>query len=92
MSYNLDFTDEAILDIERHKKSGDKAVLRKIDKLLNELREHPRTGTEQPELLKYDLAGYYSRRINREHRLIYEIKEKIVTVFVLSAHSHYGDK
>lgn len=92
MSYNLDFTDEAILDIERHKKSGDKAVLRKIDKLLNELREHPRTGTGQPELLKYDLAGYYSRRINREHRLIYEIKEKIVTVFVLSAHSHYGDK
>jgi len=34
------------------------------------LKEHPRTGTGQPELLKYDLAGYYSRRINRKHRLV----------------------
>ena len=92
MSYDLDFTDEALLDIERHKKSGDKTVLRKIDKLLNELREHPRTGTGQPELLKHDLAGYYSRRINRKHRLVYEIKDEVVTVLVLSAHSHYGDK
>ena len=92
MSYDLDFTDEALLDIERHKKSGDKAVLRKIEKLLNELKEHPRTGTGQPELLKHNLAGYYSRRINRKHRLVYEIKDEVVTVLILSAHSHYGDK
>lgn len=92
MSYDLDFTDEALLDIERHKKSGDKTVLRKIEKLLSELREHPRTGTGQPELLNHNLAGYYSRRINRKHRLVYEIKDEVVTVLVLSAHSHYGDK
>ena len=92
MIYNLDFTDEALLDIERHKKSGDKALLRKIEKLLNELKEHPRTGTGQPELLKHNLAGYYSRRINRKHRLVYEIKDEVVTVLVLSAHSHYADK
>lgn len=41
MSYSLELTDEALLDIEKHKKSGDKKVLIKIDKLLNELREHP---------------------------------------------------
>ena len=54
--------------------------------------EHPRKGTGQPEKLKYNLEGLYSRRINKKHRLVYDIKDEIVTVVVLSAHSHYGDK
>ena len=53
---------------------------------------HPITGTGQPEMLKHNLQGLYSRRINKKHRLVYSIKEEIVTVYVLSAHSHYGDK
>ena len=92
MSYALEFSKTALADIEKHKKSGDKATLRKIQKLLNELMEHPTTGTGQPEMLKHDLAGLYSRRINKKHRLVYSIKEQIVTVYVLSAWSHYGDK
>ena len=92
MSYTLEFSKTALTDIEKHKKSGDKATLRKIRKLLNELMEHPTTGTGQPEMLKHDLAGLYSRRINKKHRLVYSIKEQIVTVYVLSAWSHYGDK
>lgn len=92
MSYTLEFSKTALADIEKHKKSGDKATLRKIKKLLNELMEHPLTGTGQPEMLKHDLAGLYSRRINKKHRLVYSIKEQIVTVYVLSAWSHYGDK
>jgi toxin YoeB len=54
---------------------------------LEELTEHPFTGTGKPEPLKPDLAGMWSRRINREHRLIYEVEEN--TVFVLSAKEHY---
>mgnify|MGYP000898907331 CR=1 FL=1 len=92
MSYTLEFSKIALEDIEKHKKSGDKSTLRKIEKLLNELMEHPMTGTGQPEILKHDLAGLYSRRINKKHRLIYSINEQIVTVYVLSAWSHYGDK
>ena len=92
MSYTLEFSKTALKDIEKHKKSGDKSTLKKIEKLLNELMEHPATGTGQPEMLKHDLAGLYSRRINRKHRLVYSIKEEIVTVHVLSAWSHYGDK
>ena len=92
MSYTLRITPDAIKDIELHKKSGNKKVLQKIEVLLEELREHPRTGTGQPEILKYDLQGLYSRRINKKHRLVYDIKDKIVTVIVLSAYSHYGDK
>ena len=92
MSYRLDFSKTALEDIEKHKKTGDKPTLRKIEKLLNELMEHPKTGTGQPEMLKHDLAGLYSRRINKKHRLVYSIKEQIVLVYVLSAWSHYGDK
>lgn len=92
MSYTLQFSKTALEDIEKHKKSGNKSTLRKIEKLLNELMEHPTTGTGQPEILKHDLAGLYSRRINRKHRLVYSINEQVVTVYVLSAWSHYGDK
>lgn len=92
MSFVLEFTKTALADIDKHKKSGDKATLKKIDKLLNELMEHPTEGTGQPEILKYDMAGLYSRRINKKHRLVYSIVETTVTVHVLSAWSHYGDK
>ena len=92
MKYTLRLTPEAVKDIKRHKKSGDKKLLEKIKVLLEELRDHPRTGTGQPEKLKYDLEGFYSRRINRKHRLVYEIKDEVVVVVVLSAYSHYGDK
>jgi toxin YoeB len=92
MSYTLEFSKTALKDLEKHKKSGDKVILKKIRQLLNELMEHPLTGTGQPELLKHELAGLYSRRINRKHRLVYAIKKKIVTVYILSAYSHYGEK
>ena len=92
MSYVLEFSDHALEDIEKHKKAGDQSVLRKLLRLFNELREHPMTGTGQPEKLKHELAGLYSRRINKKHRLVYAIKEEVVTVHILSAWSHYGDK
>jgi toxin YoeB len=92
MSYTLEFTETAMADLEKHKKSGDKVVLKKIKKLLHELMEHPTTGTGQPEMLKHHLAGLYSRRINNKHRLVYSVDEQVVTVYVLSAWSHYGNK
>ncbi len=92
MSFKLRLTDEAIKDIQKHKNSGDKKILKKIGILLEELKEHPRTGTGQPEKLRYNLEGLYSRRINRKHRLVYAIKDDIVTVLILSAYAHYGDK
>jgi len=52
MTYTLVFSKTALKDIEKHKKSGDKPILRKISKLLNELMEHPTEGTGQPEMLK----------------------------------------
>jgi toxin YoeB len=58
---------------------------------LIELGEHPYTGTGKPEKLKYDLAGRYSRRIDKKNRIIYAINEWIITVYVLSVKGHYGE-
>lgn len=87
MSYHLDFTDQAKDDIALHKKTGNKAVLKKLHALIQELAEHPFTGTGKPEQLKHNLSETWSRRINREHRLVYEVAEDIV--FILSAKGHY---
>ncbi|MDR3339077.1 MAG: Txe/YoeB family addiction module toxin, partial [Candidatus Symbiothrix sp.] len=60
--------------------------------LLEELTEHPYTGTGKPEPLGYDLKGKWSRRITQKHRLIYQVHDKSITVDVLSAFGHYDEK
>ena len=87
MVYSLVFTDKAKEDIGAHQKAGNKAALNKLLILLDELAEHPFTGTGEPEALKHDLVGCWSRRINKEHRLVYEVYED--TVIILSAKGHY---
>jgi toxin YoeB len=89
MSFEVEFTLEAIKDLERHKKSGDKILLTKLNKLLDELEEHPEIGTGKPEKLKYQFSGKWSRRIDRKHRLVYSIDYENSTVEILSAYGHY---
>ena len=89
MSYILKLTPEAIKDIDFHKKNGDKVILKKISTLFNELIEHPTSGTGQPEKLKHEFSGCWSRRINQKHRLVYRIEEVEVIVIVLQAAGHY---
>ncbi|WP_026904050.1 Txe/YoeB family addiction module toxin [Pedobacter glucosidilyticus] len=91
MSYALELTDEAVLDIEKHKKAGDKKVLIKIDKLLNELRENPTKGTGKPEKLKYFKAVVWSHRITDKHRLVYQIMDDKLIILVLAFWGHYED-
>ena len=55
--------------------------------MLDELTEHPFTGTGKPEPLKHQLKGLWSRRIDKEHRLIYEVIEP--SVVIISALGHY---
>ncbi|MBK6362958.1 MAG: Txe/YoeB family addiction module toxin [Saprospiraceae bacterium] len=87
MSYFLDFTDKAKQDIDALQKAGNKVVLNKLFTLLVEISEHPFTGTGRPELLKHSLSGCWSRRINREHRLVYNVDEGIINI--LSVRGHY---
>jgi toxin YoeB len=92
MIFSIELTIDAEKDIEKFKKNGDKKVLAKIDKLLNELREHPMSGTGKPEQLKYYETPTWSRRVTDKHRLIYRIQENRVVVLVLSFWGHYENK
>ena len=92
MSYIIDFTDSALKDIQDLKKSGEKSVLKKIDSLINELEEHPYTGTGKPKPLKGNLDGHWSRRINQKHRLVYQVDDMKIIVLIISASGHYNDK
>ncbi|WP_396177104.1 Txe/YoeB family addiction module toxin [Flavobacterium sp.] len=82
----------AQVEIIRHHKSGNKAVIKKLEKILLELTETPYDGIGNPEALKYGLTGLWSRRISQKDRLIYKVEDEIVTVFILSAFGHYSDK
>ena len=86
--YTIVFTREAQEDVAVLQTRAPQA-LRKLTKLLDELREHPRTGTGQVEQLKHFGTETWSRRLDREHRLVYEIRDTEIVVLVLSAFGHY---
>jgi toxin YoeB len=71
--------------------SDDAAVLARINLLIGECLRHPFTGTGKPEPLKRNLAGWWSRRINREHRLVYRVtgKDEAQALEILSVRYHY---
>ena len=69
----------------------DPAIQKKIKTIFKELSEHPTQGTGKVEALRGNLSGCWSRRLNRQHRIIYEIHQERVTVFVLAMRGHYGE-
>ncbi|WP_395053145.1 Txe/YoeB family addiction module toxin [Flavobacterium sp.] len=90
--YFVEFDPKARKDLQAHYKSGNKSSIKKIKKILLELTENPFIGEGQPEELKYEYVGYWSRRINLKDRLIYNVNEDVVTVYVVSAMGNYSDK
>lgn len=91
MKYTLLFSDRARKHILQWQRSGQKKILQKIYGLIEELKEHPYTGTGKPEQLKEGLTGYWSRRIDKKNRLVYAIEDEVVSVEVVSAKGHYAD-
>lgn len=65
----------------------DKKMVRKINRLIKEIIRHPTEGIGKPEPLKFDLSGYWSRRIDREHRLVYQWDENEIRIY--SCRYHY---
>jgi toxin YoeB len=59
----------------------DKKILRKINGLIKDIERTPFAGLGKPEPLKYDLAGYWSRRIDLEHRLVYQFKNNEILIY-----------
>lgn len=88
--YKVTLSEQAQSDYAYFVKGGNVNAVKKIIKLLKELEEHPFTGTGKPEQLKYNLTGYWSRRINAEHRMVYRVNGQTVQVFVLTMRYHYS--
>jgi toxin YoeB len=91
MAYELRYTPIANMGLANLERNEPKAFGKAL-RLLEEIQEHPRTGTGHPEQLSGDLTGKWSRRITKKHRLIYEIHDMEVIVIVISAYGHYSDK
>ncbi|WP_159475263.1 Txe/YoeB family addiction module toxin [Dyadobacter sp. 3J3] len=81
------FLPDADDDLKYWVKSGNKVVLKKISSLIKSIQDTPFEGLGKPEGLKHNLSGLWSRRINQEHRLIYEIEEE--KIFIHSLKGHY---
>lgn len=73
------FSDEAWEEYLYWQQS-DKAILKKINALIKDIERTPFKGIGQPELLKHNLSGWWSRRINLEHRLVYRIENEIIEI------------
>ena len=65
----------------------DKKMLKKINELIKDIQRSPHEGLGKPEPLKYDLTGLWSRRIDREHRLVYQVSGE--DIFIYGCRFHY---
>lgn len=67
----------------------DKKKFKKILLLLKDTQKNPFTGLGKPEPLKHDLQGYWSKRINQEHRLVYKVDDD--SIIIISCCYHYNN-
>ena len=88
---NFEFTEHGWDDFQ-HWIETDSNIVEKIKDLLNEIKKAPFQGTGKPEPLRYDLKGYWSRRITGEHRLVYKVEGKKGVdqkCYILQCRFHY---
>ncbi|EXJ15790.1 Txe/YoeB family addiction module toxin [Imhoffiella purpurea] len=72
-----------------HWQKTDKNLLRRINALIKEIQRTPFEGIGKPEALRHGLSGYWSRRINEEHRIVYRVADD--TLFIAQLRYHYCD-
>ena len=82
----IGYTNRARKDLAYWQKSGDTQVQKKITSLLESISTTPFTGLGKLEPLKHELSGLWFRRISREHRIVYEVKEDSIIVHSLRRH------
>jgi toxin YoeB len=82
----IEYTLQAKEDLAYWKKINNVIVLKRIRKLLEVIIETPFEGIGKPEPLKHNLAGCWSRRIDKEHRLVYLVNDKLITVLSMKGH------
>ncbi|MEP6512447.1 MAG: Txe/YoeB family addiction module toxin [Parafilimonas sp.] len=80
------FSPQSLEDLQFWKQSGNIKIQNKIQKLLESIKETPYQGPGKPEGLKHNWSGYWSRRINQEHRLIYKWENEKIIIAQLRNH------
>lgn len=91
MSYAIKWKDSALKNFEKWAKSNP-VLYKKLQKVLHDIADHPRTGIAHPEPLVNGDGDTYSRRISASERIIYSIYDDEVIVIVLQLGGHYSDK
>lgn len=81
----LSFKKTAKEDLEYWKKNNPK-ILKRICDLLKSIKENPYSGIDKPEALKYELSGFWSRRMNKEHRILYKVEDDFIGIYGLRFH------
>ncbi len=66
--------------------NNDKKIIRKINAMIKNIQQTPFEGIGKPEPLKYELAGYWSRRIAKEHRLVYQVQKDEILIYACRYH------
>lgn len=80
------FSPEALEDLQFWKQSGNVKIKNKIQQLLESIKETPYILLGKPEALKHNWTGYWSRRINKERRLIYKWENERIIIAQLRNH------
>lgn len=92
MKYSVKLSALAREQLDAWRKCGNIPALYKLLTIMQELEEHPSSGTGKPERLKGDYSGYWSRRITKADRVVYSINGTEVLVNVISLKGHYSDR
>lgn len=82
----VEFSPTANRQLEEWR-ATDKKFYDKIDQLIKDIQDHPFAGIGKPEPLKYQFKGYWSRRITKEHRLVYKVTA--ASIIIVSCKYHY---
>ena len=90
--YKIEYLKEAKEDLLKLKLSGEKQILKRIRLFIEEMKIHPKRGKGKPKKVPFRGLKLWSRRITDKHRIIYDIKDNIVTVTVIKIGGHYDDK
>ena len=89
MSKHIDFQKRS-WDDYLYWQSTDKKILKKVNEIIKDISRNGNNGIGKPEALKGEFSGWWSRRIDEKHRLIYRIIDDIIEI--VSCRGHYDDK
>lgn len=82
----INFSDTALKDLKYWKKLNNIQIQERIKLLIKAILENPTQGLGNPEPLKFEYSGFWSRRINKEHRLVYRFDENSIEIIQLRFH------